>query len=122
VIEEQVEQIADLPLPVAVLPFAASAIIFASSRSARRVPAPGRRSGERTVLLRWIGVPWARRPTSTRKPHTPGAPSVLVPFTPGLSPGCSLSVQGYRAFIPSELVGRPGLDPGTLGLKVPCSA
>jgi hypothetical protein len=25
-------------------------------------------------------------------------------------------------FMPSELVGRPGLDPGTLGLKVPCSS
>ena len=25
-------------------------------------------------------------------------------------------------FIPSEQVGRPGLDPGTLGLKVPCSS
>jgi hypothetical protein len=27
-----------------------------------------------------------------------------------------------EAEISSELVGRPGLDPGTLGLKVPCSS
>jgi hypothetical protein len=31
-------------------------------------------------------------------------------------------VATSEPFVTSELVGRPGLDPGTLGLKVPCSS
>ena len=73
---------AALSVPVAALPRLASAIIFASSRSASRVPAPGLGflSGAWIVFARWIGEPFALRPTYTRRRQTPGATSCLVPF------------------------------------------
>ncbi len=48
-------------------------------------------------------------------------PSSSVALAAALAAGRS-GQEGKETLSPAEIVGRPGLDPGTLGLKVPCSS